>query len=132
MSSNWETSLHELREFIARNSGISIQEKIVRINEQVRPEFYRLFDTVLSSFAREKLGNLIADIVPLSDSYKAQAHLLSERLGLEGLLQPANIQELLDDPEKKVRAILFDHLFQLLKGKCGIESFERTGGKHEI
>jgi hypothetical protein len=129
VSNNWVTSFGNLKEFISQNSDINIQEKIVRINEQVRPEFYRLFDTVLSSFIHDKLSNLVDDVAPLSNSYVAQAHQLSERLGLKAILQPTNIEGLLANPEEKSKAILFDLLFHLLKGKYDIETFEREGSK---
>jgi len=129
VSDNWETSLAKLQEFISQNSGISIQEKIVRIDSQVRPEFYRLFDTTLSSFVHDKLGYLMDDLAPLSNSYVAQARKLSGQLGLEGISQPTDTGELLINPEEKAKAILFDLLFHLLKGKYDVEAFEREGGK---
>jgi hypothetical protein len=127
VSNSWVDSLEKLREFISTNSGVNIQDKIVRIDAQVRPEFYQLFDTILSSFVDEKLGHLIDEVAPLSSSYNANTEILSAQLGLEAILQPPEITELLKNPREKAKSILFDLLFRLLKGKFDVTDFEREG-----
>lgn len=69
VSSNWQKAYRELTEFIADYSEVAIGARVVSIPEGIRPEFYRLFNTLRMSFVEEKFPYLLSEAATLSQSY---------------------------------------------------------------
>ena len=65
----WYQAYTELKHFIAGNSGTNIDKDVITIPQQVRSEFYRLFDAVRTAFIEEEFPDLPFKSGCLSESY---------------------------------------------------------------
>ncbi len=130
MSNVWQKAHTELTDFVAEHSEIEIGASRVRIPESVRPEFYRLFNTVRTAFIEEKVHGLLNEGRLLSENYLKAEHEVVRVLGLEDVSMEADLLRFLHDPINQLIRGLFGPLFDLLKGRIGIEKFEATASKN--
>ncbi len=124
MSPGWREAYSELKDYITKNPAIEIGKNIVAIPGDVRPEFYRLFDTVRVAFLKEKHGNLLDEATPLIKSYAEAGQEMTESLGLPEIKVTASLNWFLNDPVNGLIRSIFDTLFDLLKGKIDTSIFE--------
>ncbi len=124
MSDNWRKAYSELKEYIAKNPQIEISMKVIAIPEDVRHEFYRLFDAARLAFLKEKGQTLLDEAAPLSSNYTRAAQEVTKSLGLSEIKVEAGLNWFLSDPENGLVRQLADPLFNLLKGKIDINTFE--------
>lgn len=129
MSSNWQKSYKELQDFITANPSIKISINIVAIPEDVRPEFYRLFDTVRVAFLEERFQALLDEAKCLSESYTKVEQEVMELLELDSITTPPSLHRFLHDPPNELIRELFDLLFDLVKEKIDFETFEQYASK---
>jgi hypothetical protein len=129
VSASWRKAYSELKEYIARNPKIAIGQSIVAIPRDVRPEFYRLFDTVRTAFLKEKFQTLLDEAIPLSKDYAEVGQEVTKSLGLSDIKVSAKVSAslnwFLNDPVNGLNRSFFDPLFNLLKGRLDINSFEQ-------
>jgi hypothetical protein len=123
----WGKSFEELQDFIQEHPQVLIKEELVSIDEKLRPDFYKKFNKVRASFLAEKFSEWLDEAQFLCTKYmKAEDH-LSERLHIQRLLMPVDLERFLKDPMKQAIRELFDPLFELLQEKIEPEEFEEKG-----
>lgn len=125
MSNGWHQAYTELTDFIAEQPEVEIGASVIRIPNSVRPEFYRLFDTVRVAFMEEKLSDLFNEAATLSENYTKAEQEVTELLGLDDVLIATGLRRFLRNPRDGLIKGLFDPLFDLLKGKINAETFEQ-------
>ncbi len=125
MLNSWQEEYQRLTDFVARKPQVGIAESVVTIPRDVRPEFYRLFDTVRVAFIEEKLSDPFNEAATLSQNYLKAEQEVTELLGLDDILIATGLRRFLRDPRDGLIKGLFDPLFDLLKGKINAEAFEQ-------
>lgn len=126
MSSNWQKAYDELKDYISKNPTIEIAPKIVCISSDVRPEFYRLFDKVRSGFLKDNYPALLEKCYVLSKQWDEASRAAVDSLKLESIDLEANTRWFLLDPLDGLIRVLFEPLFDLLKGKNDLAAFEQA------
>jgi hypothetical protein len=126
MPNNWQKAYDELKDYIAKNPGIEIGMNAVCIAGDVRPEFYRLFDTVRTSFIKDNFSALLETSYALSKNWGEVSQAVKESLKLESIDVSIDTGRFLLDSINGLMHGLFDPLFDLLKGEKGLAAFEQT------
>ncbi|MHA2068277.1 MAG: hypothetical protein ACXABY_28275, partial [Candidatus Thorarchaeota archaeon] len=124
MSNSWQKAYSELKEYIIRHPIIEISKNCIAIPSDVRPEFYRQFDTVRVAFLEEKFQTLLDEAILLSKHYAEVGQELTKSLELDDIKVSANLNWFLNDPVNGLTRSLFEPLFNLLKGKVDTTTFE--------
>ncbi len=124
MSDSWRQAYAELKEYTANNPQINIGMSVIAIPEDIRHEFYRLFDATRLAFLKEKGQILLDEAAPLSSNYTRAAQEATKSLGLSEIKIEAGLNWFLSDPENGLVRLLANPLFNLLKGKIDINTFE--------
>jgi hypothetical protein len=125
MLDNWYREYTELTDFVTKNPEIEIGMNVASIPENVRPEFYRMFDAVRLAFIKEKYPDIFIDSVTLSDNYLNIEQEVIDLLGLDGISFPLPLYRFLHRPNDLLITELFDPLFHMLKGKINRTQFEQ-------
>jgi hypothetical protein len=123
---NWHKRYTELTDFITKHSEIKIEVGSIRLPENIRPEFYRFFDAVRTSFIEEGFPILLNEATALSQNYLKAEKQATVLLGLDDVSMEPRLSRFLNDPIDQLTRILFTPLFNLLKGKVDVEIFEQT------
>lgn len=130
MSQLWPKRYGELAGFIEDHTGVVIREDLISIDEKARPAFYKKFNNVRASFLAQNYSDWLDEAHFLSTKYMKVEDHLSERLRLEGVLMPLELERFLSDPMKQVVRDLFDPLFELLQGRIEPEEFEERADEN--
>jgi hypothetical protein len=104
---------------------------VVAISGDVRPEFYRMFDQLRVDFLKEYYPAELEKGYALSRQFAPLNQAVKDRLGLEGIDIRPVVNWFLLDPVNGLMRLMFDPLFDLIKGKIDPASFEETS-RHEI
>ena len=120
----WPKHYKELVDFIEDEPGVVIKEDLISIDKEARSAFYKEFDKVRTSFLGQNYSEWLDEAHFLSTKYMKVKDYLSERLRLEEVLMPLELERFLSDPVKQVVRDLFDPLFELLQEKIEPEEFE--------
>ena len=126
----WQAEYQRLTGFVDRSSQLKIAENAVNIPQDVRHEFYRLFDTVRVAFVNEKLSDLLNEATILSDNYTKAEQEAIELLGLDSIIITASLRKFLNNLKDSLVKKLFDPLFDLLKGKVDVKNFEKMASRN--
>jgi len=126
MADTWQQSYAELKEYIAKNPTIEIDMSCVVLPGDVRPEFYRLFDTVRVGFIKERYPAELEKAYELSRHYGEISKAVKDDLALESIELMASVNWFLIDPINGLMRVLFDPLFGLIKGKTDMVGFEKA------
>jgi hypothetical protein len=124
MSPNWKKAYSELKDFVANNQQIEIDKSFVRIPENVRLDFYRLFNIVRETFLKEKFQIILEEAAVLSRNYALIASEAKKALGVSEIKLTNELARFLVDPMNGLARSLYDSLFDVLKDKTDIETFE--------
>jgi hypothetical protein len=159
MNSSWQNTLSEMQEYITANSAIVMKRDTVVIPENLRPEFYRLFDKIRLEIVQAELGELLDRAQKLSNNYIAIEETICkknnkeknlsqrkqiddikktlsspferfrDRLGFGGfkfedITLDDELRIFLLDPPRALARVLYEPLFDLLKGKAEFSDFE--------
>jgi hypothetical protein len=126
MEDNWQSAYSRLQDFVVTHPSIVIDASCVVLPDEVRPEFYRLFDAVRSRFIEgrypaslQKADELALHFRDISASLKASGV-------IESVEASSDCQPFLDDPRRVLQSLLFDPLFDVLKGKTDVTGFGNT------
>ncbi len=119
----------DLKSFIVEHPEVEIGKEVISIPESVRPEFYRLFNAVREAFVEEKFPVLLNRAAVLSQNYRETEEAVLGSLGLEEVSMDTNLQRFLRNPLERLIRELFSPLFDLLKGKENIPTFEEKTAK---
>ena len=123
MAQTWQQSYEQLKKFIADHPAIEIDMNSIVISGDLRPEFYKLFDTVRVSFIKERFAAELEKAYALSAAYSEAGRAVKEELKLEDIEINANLNWFLLDPINGLMRVLFDPQFDLLKGKTDLSGF---------
>jgi hypothetical protein len=126
VSDDWRQEYTRLTDFIAEKPEIKIEDKRVRLPENVRPEFYRLFNSTRKKLVAEKLPSLSAEAEILSENYQKSEKEVINLLGLEEITMATTIHTFLHSPMDAVIRALFNPLFDLLKGRKTLKAWSKT------
>ena len=124
MDKNWQKASLELRDFVTSNPSIEIGQNAMVIPGDVRPQFYRLFDKTRTAFISDNFPELLEKAEVLSRAYRQTAASVQNALNLENIDLSAGLNWFLQNPLDGLMRLLFEPLFDLLKGKCDITAFE--------
>jgi len=130
MSNSWQKAYEELVNFVAGNPRVKIEMNVIAIPGDLRPEFYRLFDSVRVTFLEEKFPALLNEAKTLSHSYITVEEDVIKLLGLTDILLPATLNWFLHDPINGLKRGMFYPLFDLLKGKIDAGAFEQVPSRN--
>jgi hypothetical protein len=124
MAEGFHRAYDQLTDFVAAHPEIEISDSVTSIPENVRPDFYGLFNQARRAFVEEKLPEGLARARTLQEKFNTvfQAAI---GLSLEDPPSVSMLQRFLRDPMDCLTRELFDPLFDLLKGRVGIEGFEQ-------
>jgi len=114
-----------LVEYVSGHPAIELGERSSAIPEELRPEFYRLFDAVQHAFLHESFANLLDDAVCLSARYTQVEQRVMQALELDDVVMMAGLARFLRDPVDGLARELFEPLFSLMQGRLTVESFEQ-------
>lgn len=129
MPSRWLEAYTELKNFIDANPRIEITPGVQSIPGDIRAEFYRLFDNVRLGFITENYNAFVDVARPLSRSYSDVVEKALANPGLSEIKPKSTLNWFLKDPLEGLNRLLFDLLFDLLKGKLDLEDFEQQAGE---
>lgn len=123
---SWQTVYAALEAFVAEHPEIKIKPNMVMIPDEIRPQFYSMFDEVRKTFVREKFGSLIADVTLLGQKYFEVESELINALGLKNITIPTELRAFLTDPMTELTRSQFDLLFEMIKKRMEPDTFEKT------
>ncbi len=127
MSKQWQEKYTQLTDYIARNPQLRLDNDVIAIPQPDRAEFYQLFNEVRSTFVTEEYPQLIEAARPLCQNFISAEKELIVNLSLTELMQPSQLRWYIDDPVDGLRRVLYDSLFDLLRGRITIEQFGTYG-----
>ena len=130
MPNNWNKLYIELSDFITKHPEVEIEGNKVRIPSNIRPEFYQIFNAARTAFVEENFPDLLSEATVLSQNYLEVKQEEIRLLGLDELSMEIGLNRFMSDPVNELRRGLFDPLFDLLKGKIGIETFEQRSSRN--
>ncbi len=129
MSKQWEKKYTELIDYVRMHDSIVINKDSIRINNEVRPHFYKLFNDVGLAFLRENSSKYLRQSYLLSKHYKTVKREVSKLIGLRDYVVRTDLRKFLETPQNGLARILLDHLFDLLKMKTDIKTFEQKASR---
>jgi hypothetical protein len=129
ISKSWQQRYFELREFISEHPQVNISKSIVQIPAGIRPDFYRLFNQVRTTFIREMFTDLMCESSLLVKNYTQVEKDLTELLKLKSISAPHYFHEFLQSPAEELTRGLFDTLFDLLQEKINFSRFEEKAAQ---
>lgn len=129
MSSRWLEAYNRLTDFIKANPSIVLNDVVLAIPSEIRPEFYRLFDEVNSTFVLEMFPGEIKDAEELGENFRRARDEVKDILNLENISTLGFLERYLDEPVKELARELFEPMFDILKNRVTPEAFERNGIK---
>lgn len=124
MPAMWQKTYRELQDYIAANPQIEISPSCVVIMGDIRPEFYRLFDTIRVELVKEYFPQELERAFELGQHWAAARQAAIDSLGVTDIELHANVKWFLADPINGLIRYLFDPLFDLLKGRSDETTFE--------
>jgi hypothetical protein len=125
MNNDWQNIYHELRDFISKNQTIELSPNAVVIPGNIRTEFYRLFDMARVEFIKGNFPAKLEQAYELSKHWTETSNAVIRDMQLESIDIEASLRWFLTDPINGLMRSLFDPLFDLLKNKITLESFEQ-------
>jgi hypothetical protein len=123
---SWRQSYDELKDYVVRHPTIVINEREMNIPDDVRPEFYHLFDRVREQYIQEMYPALIPESSLLSASFAAAKEKTLACLKLKDTKINGKLQRFLQNPMEGLVCELFDPLFRVLQGITDLATFERV------
>jgi hypothetical protein len=129
MPNNWQKVYDALKDYIAKNPSIEISSSVVAIPGDIRPEFYRLFDTIRVNFIKDNFPTELEKSYALSKHWAETSQYVINNMKLEAIEIQASVRWFLLDPINGLMRGLFDPLFDLFKGRTTLNLFEQTAAQ---
>lgn len=130
MANSWQEAYSELTNFIAGHTEVEIGADKVLLPENIRPEFYRLFNDARKALVEEKFPDLLNEAKIFSQHYTKTEQEVIELLHLDKITIEARLERFLRNPIDELARELFDLLFDLIKRKIDIGKFEELTQKN--
>ena len=129
MSESFSQAYARLKDFIGTHPEVEIGESVISIPEDVRARFYAEFNAARGAFVEEKFPALLDRAGLLQENYRRAEENLAGLLSWEDSPMMAPVQRFLRGFKESMERELFDPLFDMLKGRESIESFEQKGSE---
>ena len=126
MSEKFVAAYSALTEFIAHHPEIEIGESVIGIPESVRPEFYSQFNNSRRAFVEGRYTDFLSAAETLVKHYREAEEKTAGLLSFEDSTAVSPVRRFLRDPMDSLTRQLFDLLFDLLKGRETVASFEES------
>jgi hypothetical protein len=124
MENTWDQAYKELTEFIDTHPEIVITSNMTRLPNEVRADFYRLFDSARAAFIKERFPAFVSEAQAISQAYLPLEDEIIKLLGLNEVFMDNDTQRILTNPLEQLIRPVFDSLFMLLKDRTRSENFE--------
>jgi len=125
---NWKQEYSALRDYIANNPEIIINQTEISVPQTLRDEFYRRFDDLRKAVVEDHSSSLAVDYNSLSENYLEIEKELMDLLELEGIQMPVDLFSFVHNPNEGLMRILYSRTFDLLQGKMTLEAYENQAG----
>ena len=125
MPDDFRRAYAALTEFVAHHPEIEIGDSVVSLPESVRTAFYDRFNAARDAFVEERFGKHLSETAVLLEKYRQAEEKVAAWLSLEEPSTVSVLHRFLCDPKAALTRELFDPLFDLLKGRESIDSFEK-------
>lgn len=129
MTQAWQEEYEKLTQFISGNPEIKIGSSVIRIPQDFRPEFQRMFESVRTALIKETYNEFLNKAELLRDNYVKIEEEVTRTLRLEKISLAGSLQLFLHDPLKQLISVLYNPLFDLLKGKINLKEFQENAAK---
>ena len=126
MSVTFRQAYAKLTDFAAKHPEIEIGDSVTSIPENVRPDFYGLFNAARDAFVFEKFPSHLARASELQERYDSEVKDASAWSSLEDPPSVNPVRRFLCNPRDSMIRELFDPVFDLLKGRGSIDDIEKT------
>lgn len=123
MTNSFGQEYAALTDFIRNHPEIEIGESVTSIPENVRADFYVLFNAAREALIAERFPALLSRAEVLQEEYAKAENGLADRLSWEETATIDPVLRFLRNYRESMTRELFDPLFDLLKGKNTIGSF---------
>jgi len=127
MSGKLTAAYSSLTKFIADQPEIEISESVIGIPASVRPDFYNLFNGARKAFVEDRYSDFLSRAEALLKHYHEAEQKAAGLLSFEDSAAVSPVRRFLQDPTDSLTRQLFDLLFDLLKGRETLASFEQKG-----
>jgi len=125
MPETFREAYASLTGFVSRHPEIEIGESVVAIPEPVRGDFYALFNSARRALVGEKFSAFVQASEILAANYRRAEQSVSRLITFEETTLVDAVRRFVTDPVDSLSRPLFDPLFDLLKGKESVGSFEQ-------
>jgi hypothetical protein len=125
MSGTFRQACADLADFMTKHPEIEIGESVTSIPENVRPDFYALFNAARHAFIAESFPGCLSRAGLLQQEYCKAAQEASQWLSFEDGPVVSKCGRFLNDPKDSLARELFDPLFDLLKKRETPGTFEQ-------
>ena len=126
---SWRDTYTHLKRFVGATPNIKISDSVVLIPDEVKAEFYRLFDAARIAFVKEHCLPATQDGYELSHQYKTLCAEVLQETGLGPVEVASDLKWFLQDPVDGLQRFLFKPLFKLLANQVDSAEFERLASK---
>ena len=124
MSINWRNSYIALQDFIKEHPSIQIDRYVMIIPDDVRSEFYRLFDEVRTGIIKNNFPGLLEEAAILDKKYAEAKGAVTALLNLKTIETAPRLGWFLNNPIEGLIHDLSDPLFDLLRDVNTADEFE--------
>lgn len=122
---DWKKHYEELKALIAKNPDLELTPSVICIPPEIRGEFYRLFDAIRISIIKDNFPGMLEAGAAVSRAWIEAVQKAIADYKLKNIEMDIETTRFLDNPEDGLARILFDPLFDVLRGKKDLASFER-------
>ncbi|MDD5499175.1 MAG: hypothetical protein PHI10_06850, partial [Dehalococcoidales bacterium] len=116
----------KLGRFITDNPDIKITPSVTRIPQQLRSDYFLLFEKVRTSFVMERHTEKLEKANVLLKNYQNEKEQLAAQLNLNEIKQDGPLELFLDDPMSSFIQSIHTAGLELLKGLIDEDGFEET------
>ncbi len=120
----WKEEYESLTRFISQNPEIVISANEISIPQNLREEFYALFDKIRVSLVETHYSALPVDVDALCNHYLQIEKEVIALLGIEKISMPVDLFAFLHTPKQGLARAIYNRLFDLLQGKITEDVFE--------
>lgn len=129
MSKSWQVAYDEIKGFIAQHPSIEISPGVMSIPTDVRPDFYRLFDTLRDNFVKDNIPDFLEKTRALCSSHEETRNRLSTDLGLAEIEVETSLNDFIRNPIGLMTGLLSEPAFDLFAGKSTPGTFEEISAR---
>jgi hypothetical protein len=126
---NWRQSYSILQAYIAQHPEIEISLNGTCIPQEVRAEFFRLFNEVSADYVRETFPDELKEAAPLGAAFLAAESSAISCLKLKNVIVDQNLRWFLQDPTDGLTRRLFDPVYDLVRGDIDAKGFEQRSSQ---